>query len=78
MKQNIQSNGSALRAFGKLLGPKPLGSIGGALKALSIAAAIASAALLGTTETATATNLSHVKTVTNTDWISAGVGGMRN
>ena len=48
------------------------------MKALSIAVAVASAALLGTTQAATATNLSHVKTVTNTDWTSAGVGGMRD
>ena len=78
MKRNIESTGSDIRAFGKLRGPKPLGSAARALKALSIAVAVTSAALLGTTETATATNLSHVNTVINTDWTSAGVGGMRD
>ena len=78
MKQNIESTGGDIRACGKLRGPKPLGSAARALKALSIAVAVAGGALLGTTETATATNLSHVKTVTNTDWTSAGVGGMRD
>ncbi len=78
MKRDIESTSSNIRAFAKLRGPKPLGSAARALKALSIAVAVASAALLGTTETATATNLSHVKTVTNTDWTSAGVGGMRD
>ena len=78
MKQNIQSNGSALRAFGKFRGPRSRDSFGSALKAVSIAAAIAVAALFGTSQSANATNLKHVNTITNTDWTSAGVGGMRD
>ena len=46
------------------------------LKAASLAAAVATASLFGTA--ATATNLAHVKTVSNIDWTSAGVGGMRD
>ena len=64
MKRDIKSTGSDIRACGKLRGPKPPGSIGGALKALSIAVAVASAASLGTTQTATAAEfLVHVSPV---------------